>query len=219
MKSAGTLRVAIVAAIIAGGLLAAGSATAGGASGYCRIVTDPASDAVLVSRGPVASPNDAALDVLSADVASGARNVTIVVRVAGLGTAVEAGPRLDQWVVYFTFRGRGFAATAARAIDGVQFWVAGDFPEEQPTPGFTATVPVTGGFDPATNEVRIALPRDLIGHTRPGDKISKISVDTVTGAGTLATQSTGAYAGTTVDRTQQPGASTTIGAPSCVKSS
>ncbi|MCU1589614.1 MAG: hypothetical protein JWP11_870 [Frankiales bacterium] len=168
---------------------------------------------------PSATPNDPALDVLSADVASGARNLTLVVRVAGLGTAVDAGPRLDQWVVYFTFRGGGFAATAARAIDGLQFWVAGDFAEKQAAPGFTATIPVTGEFDPTTNEVRIVLPRDLIGHTRAGDKISKISVDTVTGVGTLATQSTGLYAGTTVDRTQQPGATTTIGARNCVRSS
>jgi hypothetical protein len=181
-------------------------------------VTDPAGDAVLTHSVPVA-PNDAALDVLSADMASGARNITAVVRVTRLGTAVEAGPRLDQWTVWFTFRGRGFAATAARALDGEEFYVSGDFPEEQAVPGFNSTVPVAGAFDPSTNEVRIVLPRDLVGHTRAGDKISKITVDTVTGAGSLATQSTGAYAGITVDRTQQPGPTTSIGAPSCVKSS
>jgi hypothetical protein len=203
---------------VAAGLLGTATAAATPGAVACRIVSDPAGDATLTSHQPVSTPDDAPLDVLSADLASGSRNVTIVVRVAGLGTAVEAGPRLDQWVVYFTFRDHGFAATAARAVDGEQFWVAGDFPEKEAAPGFTATVPVGGSFDPATNEIRIVLPRDLIGHTRSGDKVSRISVDTLTGVGTLATQSTGAYAGRTVDRTQQPGPTTSIGAPSCVKS-
>jgi hypothetical protein len=205
-----------VAAALCAGLVT--PAVAGSGATPCRIVTDPAGDAALRDVGPVSAPNESALDVLSADVASGPRNLTIVVRVTGLGTAVEAAPRLDQWIVYFTFKGHGFAATAARAVDGTEFYLAGDFPEKSSAPGFTATVPVTGAFVEAANEVRIVVPRDLVGHTRKGDKISKITVDTVTGVGTLATETTGAYAGTTVDRTAQPGSTTLIGAASCVRS-
>jgi hypothetical protein len=203
-------------AVAISGFIGVPAANAGGP--VCRIVTDPAGDASLRSFGAVATPNEPALDVVSADIASGPRNLTVVVRVDHLGAAADAGPRLDQWTAYFTVRGHGFAATAARAIDGQQFYLAGDFPEQSAAPGFTAAVPVTGAFLEATNEIRVVVPRDLVGRTRKGDRISQITVDTVTGVGTLATQATGAYAGTTVDRTAQPGPTTAIGARSCVRS-
>jgi hypothetical protein len=214
----GGIRKPLAAAAAASLCLAVSPAFASPTAVSCRIVTDPAGDASLSSRVPAPAANDAALDVLSADIASGPRNLTVVVRVAHLGTALEAGPRLDMWIVYFTFRGHGFAATAQRAVDGTEFYLAGDFPEKSAAPGFTATVPVSGSFVESTSEVRLVVPRDLVGHTKKGDAISKISVDTVTGAGTLATETTGAYAGTTVDRTAQPGPSTAIGAASCVRS-
>jgi hypothetical protein len=211
------MRKLLVVATVLTALL--GGATAHAAPARtCQIVTDPAGDAALVSRDATGSTNDDALDVRSADIASGVRYLTAVVRVTRLGTAVDAGPRLDQWVVFFKFRGNGFVAMAQRALDGSQFSLAGDFPEQSATPGFTPTVQVKGSFDPTTNEVRIVFPRDLIGHTRAGDKITDIVVATYTGAGTLATQQTGAYAGVTVDGTDQPGPYAEIGRRSCVAS-
>jgi hypothetical protein len=185
----------------------------------CRVVQDAAGDAALLRQDTTGSSNAAALDVVSADVATGTRNVTAVVRVAGLGTAADAAPRMDQWSVFFKFRGAGFAATAGRAVDGTEFYLAGDFPERSAAPGLTASVPVSGSFDPAANEVRVSFPRDLIGHTRAGQKITDIVVVTYTGLGTLSTEQTGAYAETQVDDTAQPGPSVVIGANSCVRSS
>jgi hypothetical protein len=182
-------------------------------------VTDPAGDATLTHHDSTGTTNTAALDVRSADMASGPRNVTAVVRVTRLGTALEAAPRLDQWMVFFKFRGNAFAAVAARAVDGTEFRVDGDFPEKSAPPGFTASTQVTGTFNTAANEVRIVFPRDLIGHTRAGDKLTDIVIVTYTGAGSLATQQTGAQAGGTVDSTEQPGPSAVIGAPSCVAAS
>jgi hypothetical protein len=186
----------------------------------CRIVTDPADDASLISRNPVVTPSDGALDVVSADIAAGPRNITAVVRVTHLGTAVEAGPRLDQWMVWFTFRGQGFAAVALRGIDGSQFSLYGDFPEQShlPAPGSMERQRVTGSLDSATNEIRIVFPRDLLRRTRGGDQISNITVDSLTGAGSVATQSTASGVGVTVDRTWQPGPTTSIGEQSCVRS-
>jgi hypothetical protein len=201
------------AIIVLGTLMGALPAVAAPAP-TCRVVTDAAGDA-LIARSAPTSTNDAALDVRSADLATGRRFVTAVIRVAALGTATDAGPRLDQWSLFFTFRGHGFVASAQRALDGSQFYVGGDFPEQTNVPGTTTTVPVQGSFDPAANEVRIVFPRDLIGHTRAGQKISRLVAVTYTGAGTLATQQTGAYAASQVDDTVQPGPSVVIGAASC----
>jgi len=213
----GRTRKALAVAAAASACLAVSPAIASSGVPPCRIVNDPAGDAVLRSIGPVSTPDQAALDVISADIASGSRNLTLVVRVAQLGSAVEAAPRLDQWIVYFTFRGHGFAATAARAVDGTEFYLAGDFPEKSAAPGFTATVPVSGTFVEGANEVRLVVPRDLVGRTKKGDKISKITVDTVTGVGTLATETTGAYAGTTVDRTAQRSTAKALTGARCLK--
>jgi hypothetical protein len=203
------LAAAVLAVVVLPGR--AGSAASGPP---CQVLTDAAGDASVVSG----APDVPALDVLSADIASGPRNVTVVVRVAELGTAVQAAPRLDMWMTYFTFRGNGFAASAARSLDGSRFELVGDFPEQTSIPGFNGAVQVTGEFDVDRNEVRVVFPRDLIGHTRAGEAIRDITVDSLTGVGSLATTPTSTYAGTTVDRTAQPGPSTSIGAPSCVQS-
>lgn len=207
---------ALLIAVASGAGLFGGSAQA--TAPTCALVTDPAGDAAVYRSAttPVSTPNEPALDVVSADVGSGPRAVTFVVRVSRLGTAVEAGPRLDMWRTYFTFRGRGFAASASRALDGSRFVVEGEFPETSSPPGFTSSVPVTGSFDMARNEVKVVVPRDLLGRTRVGDKITKLTIDTVAGVGTLGTSD--AYAGTTVDRTDQPGPGTAIGDRSCVRS-
>jgi hypothetical protein len=180
------------------------------ASSPCPLLTDPVGDASLSSHADVSAPG---LDVLAANILTGPRNLTFVVHVAELGPAAAAGPRLDQWRMYFTFRGHAFAASAMRALDGTRFAIEGDVDETSSAPGFTPSSPVDGSFDEARNEVRIVVPRDRIGHTRSGDRIARISVDTMTGVGTLFTS--GAYAGYTVDRTSLPGPSTTIGSRSC----
>jgi hypothetical protein len=211
------LSTAIAAASVIVGAAPSSSASSPPA---CRIVMDPADDASLVSRNPVVIPSDGALDVISADIAAGPRNVTTVVRVTHLGTAAEAGPRLDQWMVWFTFRGQGFAAVALRGIDGTQFSLYGDFPEQSgpPVPGAMESVPAAGSLDAASNEIRIVFPRDSLGPTRRGDRITNITVDSLTRTGTVATQSTTSGVGVTVDRTWQPGPATSIGAASCIRS-
>lgn len=211
-----TVMVATAMVTVSAGVLPASAKTL---PATCQVVQDAAGDAAGLRHDPTGSSNLAELDVLSADVASGPRAITAVVRVAGLGTATGAAPRLDQWTVFFKFRGNGFAATAGRAVDGTEYYLAGDFPEQSAAPGFTAAAPVTGSSNPASNEVRISFPRDLIGHTRAGQKITGIVVVTYTGVGTLATEQSGAYAATQVDDTTQPGPSVTIGAASCVRSS
>jgi hypothetical protein len=70
------------------------------------------------------------------------RNFTFLVRVTALGTATASGPRLDQWRMYFTFKGRGFAASAMRALDRTRFAIEGDQSETSAAPGFVGSTPV-----------------------------------------------------------------------------
>jgi hypothetical protein len=158
------------------------------------------------------------MDILSADIAGGRRYVTAVVRVAHLGTAVEAGPRIETWYTNFKFKGTLFRATASRAIDGSLYYLSGTFPEHSGAPGFEGHVDVTGSFDETRNEIRVVFPRDLIGHTRDNSQLTDIIVVSATGAGTLASQATSAYAEETVDATDAPGPTTSVGRPSCVGS-
>ena len=164
---------------------------------------------------PLSTANDAALDVLSADVGIGSSTLAFVVRVADL--AEEISPQTHQWMMWFDVRGQSFATSATRATDGVSFRVVGDFPEhESAAPGVTSnTIPVTGSFDLVSNEIRVDVPRRHLPVIRPSlDALTNLTVDSLTGVG-ITTERVSAT--TTVDRTSQPGPRLTLSSQTCVR--
>jgi hypothetical protein len=72
------LAVVLCATVVTGGAALAAPAKA---APVCNIVTDDKGDGSLV-----ATPNSKALDVVSADIATGAKTVTAIIRVDGMGT-------------------------------------------------------------------------------------------------------------------------------------
>ena len=182
----------------------------------CHVVTDPAGDGTRHVDPPgLSTPNEPSLDVLSADVGIGAKSMVFVVRVAALGSATSQGPVTERWDMNFELRGQQFATTATRAIDGADFRVLGQFPEnDTAAPGAQTSVPVAGSFDEARNEITVVVPRRLLPILRPSkDSLTNLAVDSFSGAGITSERLSLA---TTVDQTVQPGPNLPINAKTCV---
>ena len=203
--------VVLVASLLSGLALPASASRA-----LCHVVTDPAGDAVRTIRNTgISTPNDPALDVLSADVGIGVNTLEFVVRVAHLGDVLSQGAQSDSWEMHFTVRGKSFATDATRAPDGVSFTIIGDLPEQYAAPGFTPSANVSGSFNIATNEIRVDVPRKYLPVMRPAkDVLLNLTVDSISGVGLLTAE--GARLGTTVDRTEQPGPRMPLNTRSCV---
>lgn len=178
------------------------------------LVTDPAGDANDQPNLTVPGVNFPDLDIVSADIASDARFVTTVIRVADLGTALEAAGRRNTYRFSFKFgRNSGEVVTYAyRGVDGQQFLFS------VPAEGGGNTVkqlPATGTFDVARNEVRVSIPLAKAKGSRimRGDTyITRLNASTHRGVGIVPPgvgAATGLDAASTGNRYR-------VGSPSCV---
>ncbi|HUR14124.1 MAG TPA: hypothetical protein VM097_06490 [Mycobacteriales bacterium] len=141
----------------------------------CNVVVDPAGDA---SPQPPA-PSDDSFDVLSADIASDAKNVTAVIRMknvssTGLGqlgrdvqmTFDLVGAEAKVWIGY---TGSSYGG------DAFQYGLIGMGDAGSTSP----TGDAVGKIDAAKNEIRMTVPvADLngLGKIKPGAKVSSIAV-------------------------------------------
>jgi hypothetical protein len=188
----------------------------------CHIVTDRAGDATNApGTGRSGLPNQADVDVTSADVASNSRYVTTVVRVAHLGASLAAAPRTTAYWVFFHIGKTDYYTAATRYPDAETFTLNGGSAAEGnsqvPTPLTTYYSAVTGAFDVANDQVRVNVPMSVLlkdGPVTQGRFISGIAAETFVDAGLNA--AVGAAVGGQTDISDTTDGRYRIGSPSCL---
>jgi len=142
--------IALCATALTGGVASA----AAKAAPVCNLVTDPAGDAngFVVTGTPL--PSDSALDILSGDVASDAKTLTGVIRLADVG-ADSTSPLGRTYYVNFSINGTKVFLDAVIDQSGAATYNYGDFTG---TNGRKTLGPVSGVIDAAKKEIRITAP-------------------------------------------------------------
>src|SRR3954454_4928922 len=110
----------VASVMIAAALLGvSGTPSLAAASPSCGFIQDTAGDGNDQLNGTRVGPNEPDLDILSADVATDARSVTTVVRVANLGTALQAAGRRNLYRFFFQLGSRheNVVTLATRSLD------------------------------------------------------------------------------------------------------
>ena len=172
-------------------------AHAGSAAGpACPLLSDPRGDAWQPDQATSVARQRPELDVVSATVWSDTAALSIVIRLTELAPA-GPGERL-MYSFYVNNTETSYVVEANRSLLGGDFFrlvgpSAGDLPV-----GGAAPV-VTGSFDEARDEIRMALPLRAI-DTSEGATLQGITVDSW---GLLEAGAAGysVFSGTTVDRT------------------
>jgi hypothetical protein len=179
----------------------------------CNLVTDAAGDASVDSAGAVA---DAALDVVSVDVASDRNNITAVIRVKKLEKSSAR-----NWTAVFSADGTDFSLAGHTTAAGTEVF---DAAYASATGGSIYGPGTTGVFDLAKNEVRITTPLSLLSEQatiKPG-KTKVTGIGATTGAELLVPDASGVFGPTLFSYspisadTTDAGKDYTAGAPSCV---
>lgn len=172
----------------------------------CLQVTDETGDAHLGAPNVPSSPvNFDSLDIVSADIASGAKNVVVAIRLKSLG----AEPSTTGGSVY-TFQWSSGGATHALSyrtfVDGPP--TASYYPD-----GSSANaVAVTGAADPGTATIVMSMPRKLDPALKvKGTKLSAFLVQAY-----FAVNRAGGQTASTVD-VAEAGRSYVDGTPTCLK--
>lgn len=152
-------RLAVSALVVAVGALTPASS----AALPCGRVIDPARDDAVVGhdRGVVSFGS---LDVVSADMATDAARVTVVVRVAKLASLELGSPTGIEYKLSAESAGRKYTFVAQRLPEGDRFrvFVTGTAPTDiGPNHGYVGDA--TGVFDVRASEVRMTAPLRLIG--------------------------------------------------------
>ena len=186
----------------------------------CNLLTDAPGDAALIGP-PAPDPSNDALDILSADVAADAKNVTAVIRVKKLAkTAPTFAPTGIQWRVGFTADDVVFSMAAHTNALGTEVY---DASYKTTVGGSLYSGGVTGQFDLAKNEIHITAPTSLFSAQatiKPGKVLSALTANTYIdvvvpdatgkfGGGTFASDGLGIDSGTS-DKTYK------VGTLSCV---
>ncbi len=185
------------------------SGTAGAAAKpSCNLITDAPDDAKgLLITDPAPMPTSAKnLDVLSADIASDAKNITAVVRVTALDATDTESPGGRTYYTYFTAAGVDFYMTASRSAVGADTFSVG-FVD---TTGRSKLAGATGVFDLAKKEVRVSAPLAAFAaqaKLTPGTSLTGLNVlsQRIVGALTLSADEAASDA------------AYTVGGASCVK--
>lgn len=161
----------------------------------CNLVTDAKSDATGTGFGS-GGPNDPALDIVTADIATDATRLTAVIRVAGLSGSTDTSPTGRGYDVTFSVKGTTIAIRGVLSPAGDR-WMDGNG---------------TGVADKTKNEVRITVP------------LAKFSVpikpnDVLTGLRANTWRYVGGSANVPMGRVDDAASAKTYtaGWPSCVK--
>jgi hypothetical protein len=189
----------VAAAAIAPLLLGAGAAHAAKPKPkpkpVCNLIADAKGDATGTGFGNN-GPNDPALDIVSADLATDATRLTAVIRVAALAGSTDTAPTGRGYDVTFSVKGTTFAVRGVLSPAGDR-WYDGNG---------------TGVVDKAKNEIRITVP------------LAKFSVaikpnDVLTGLKANTWRYVGGTANVPMGRVDDAatGATYKVGSPSCVK--
>lgn len=200
--------------ILLAGSLALSLAAAGGAlaapAPVCNLIVDPKGDA-----GHPVFGNSDSLDLTGADIASSAKTVTAVIRVAKFTKSNDAAPTGRTWFLDFTvpdaetplWLGAQITPTGELFRYG---WVDGSIHRTLGT--------VDGVFDEAKNEIRISAPVGVWaerGSVKPGRKIGGLIALSYNYVGATAPTGNGAASLQPGD-TAETSKTYTAGARSCV---
>jgi hypothetical protein len=201
------LRAAVVIALSTAAV-GVGAATAA-PKASCNLVTDPAGDATGFVVTGLPLPNDATLDILSGDIASNAKVVTGVLRMAAMGSDSTA-PLGRTYYLNFTINGTKVFLSAVLDADGAATFKAGDFTGTNS--GRKTIGEVSGVVDVAKKEIRITASTKTWPDTiKPGTKLGGLNP---LAQRYFGTSTTGGATPTADDATSE--AVYTGGAPSCV---
>ena len=142
-----------VAAALGAGLVLAGTAGAV-TKPVCNLVTDASGDATgfVVTSSPL--PNDATLDILSADVATNAKNFAGIIRLAAVGK--DSTSMQDTYYLNFSANGTKYFVSAN--YDGTTAtFTAGDF-SGTPAGSRHSIGSISGKVDAASKTVSFSAP-------------------------------------------------------------
>jgi hypothetical protein len=137
----------------------------------CNLLLDDKGDAVDSAFAPGAYPvSEAAVDIVSGDVASNAKVLTTVLRVSDLATSSPTSPTGLHWKFFLDINGTEVFTQAVSELTGATFSVG----QIDPTTGTSTTIgDVTGVIDVAKDEVRVHVPLSMLPvSAKPGKKVS-----------------------------------------------
>jgi len=140
----------------------------------CNLIEDAKGDATqLYILGEGSVPNEPALDIVSADVASNGKQMTTAIRVDKLARNSSGSPYGNIWYVYFSVGGIEFYTQAQSPLTGDVFTVGyiADTGLRTALPDNTAT----GVVDLEKNEVRVTFNLAQLATQAPAKPGSKIT--------------------------------------------
>ena len=173
----------------------------------CNLVLDDAGDASVL--GP--DPSDSTLDILSADLASDAKNVTAVLRVKSLSGSSAAATGRNYYVQIQTASAKYPIYFSYETSPLGDFFSWGDLePGAGGVDSYTGKGDAIGTVDKVKNEIHLTVPvKELsaLANLKPGVKVTSITANTTAAFVVLVT---------TVDEAEGTKAYI-AGTPSCVK--
>lgn len=197
-------------ALVAGGALAGSSHAAGSA---CRLLLDSSGDAQLAAP---ASPNIPPLDIQSADIATGSKNLVGVIRVASLADDAQT---TGGSTYSLTWHSHGYEQSFAlvRYANGVQD-ATYTYKKEGAT-GSASAVSATALLDPATSTITWTLARSKSPVLRSQKKLYLAKLTGLAAAAAPGINSKGAFtfSGSFNGDTAKNGKTYIDGSSSCVK--
>lgn len=174
---------------VAASLLFAGAASAKPAPApSCNLLVDDKGDAKFLG----VAPNDPNLDIVSADLASDAKTVTAVLRLASFAPTDPQSPLGRGYYVLFSAVGSAFPIYFNMQITpDVTRFAWGDLETLATGSGrYVKKGDATGVIDAAKAEIRISVPVaevKTLGKVAPGSKLSSITASATAVLGTSAT--------------------------------
>ena len=142
----------------------------------CNLVTDAGGDATgaPVTGTPGVTPNGAAYDITSLDVANDKANFTGVIRVTTLSKTSSNAPTGLHWTVGFAVAGETYQLSAHNDPAGGETYELDSV--DVPNNSYSMLSEATGVLDIAKNEVRISVPVSAIPtKVTSGSKITDIT--------------------------------------------
>jgi hypothetical protein len=203
-----------VALALSAAVLSAGAAVAAPkVAPSCNLMVDDKGDAQFLG----AAPNDPNLDIVSADIASDAKTVTAVLRLAAFAAPDPQSPLGSGYYVLFSAAGSDFPIFFnMQTTPDVTSFRWGDLEKLATGNGsYVKKGDATGVVDTAKGEIRISVPvADIKGVAKvtPGSKLSNVTAESTA---VLGTSATGGLVSTVDDAASTK--AYIAGSPSCVK--
>ena len=177
----------------------------------CNQVTDDAGDPYIIRQAPGQTQAEDALDILSADVATNATTMTVVLRLKKLAASPTTSPTGGTYQM--TFNVGSEEALYYVSVSTGPAPLYSEFGTRENLPAVTSTSTVLGNptpvMDLAKNEIRASFPLSLFGSVKLVKGKTKISpVETTAGRGA---HGRGVFADDAVG-----GKNYVAGTPSCV---